>query len=319
MKMSISKLFLIQCYAAMFFMVCLLRVNGQGNTSSSKVKIPTPAFNEGVIHSKTSFPGHTSDEAYKKVDFESGDFNDQHNIIKDLKKHQQSLKQTNEQEIKDAFFASAITLLPAYSKMHFTPNNIKVETYALGYRQQTLFNKTEKVGKMVLQDKERNNPVTINFNIEDLLEVWQKYQVNAEQYNIQKTTETIVIAGYTCKKIVYTFNGTSRGMPVTNYIINLQPVKVTVWYTDELPASINIMHPHFFEIDKAVLKYEVEYDNNKKNKMLVEVTSLQSQKIEEENLELKNVIPVIEHTKGSYDSGMRIMQVMMSAIGLLTK
>jgi hypothetical protein len=79
------------------------------------------------------------------------------------------------------------------------------------------------------------------------------------------------------------------------------------------------MHPHFFEIDKAVLKYEVEYDNNKKNKMLVEVTSLQSQKIEEENLELKNVIPVIEHTKGSYDSGMRIMQVMMSAIGLLTK
>ena len=79
------------------------------------------------------------------------------------------------------------------------------------------------------------------------------------------------------------------------------------------------MHPHDFELQKAVLKYEVEYDKNKKNKMLVEVIKLEPQKIEEEKFDLAEKAPVMQHTKNGTEAAMMIMQVMIYAISLLTK
>ena len=124
-------------------------------------------------------------------------------------------------------------------------------------------------------------------------------------------------AGYPCKKMIYTFGGTSRGSGVSNYIINMQQEKLIVWYNDDLPPSINLMHPHDFELQKAVLKYEVEYDSNKKNKMLVEIVKLEPQKIDEEVFELKEKAPVVEHVKSGFESGTMFMQVLMNAISLL--
>jgi hypothetical protein len=99
----------------------------------------------------------------------------------------------------------------------------------------------------------------------------------------------------------------------------MQPQKVTAWYNDDLPALINLMHPLDFEMEKAVLKFEVEYDKNKKNKMLVEITKLEPQKIEEEKFDIAEIVPIVEHKKNGSESGIMIMQFMMNAIALLTK
>ncbi len=72
-------------------------------------------------------------------------------------------------------------------------------------------------------------------------------------------------------------------------------------------------------MEKAVLKFEVEYDKNKKNKMLVEVIKLEPQKIAEEKFDMAEIAPVVEHKKNGSESGMMIMQVMTNAIALLTK
>jgi hypothetical protein len=276
-------------------------------------------FTEGIVYSRTSFPGHPLNDSLKKLDYESGDFLEQYGVIQDLKKHQKSIKEQDEQGIKDAFFVSGIMVMPAYSKMYFTPTKTLIKTDALGYHQEVLINSENHTGKLVLADRDKTNQGTINFHTDDMQEVWQKYKVDAAQYSIQKTAETAVIAGYLCKKIIYTFGGTSRGTGVSNYIINMLPLKVTAWYSDDLPPSINLMHTLDFELQKAVLKFEVEYDKNKKNKMLVEVTKLAPQKIEEDKFDLAERAPVVEHKKKGYESGMMIMQVMMNAIALLTK
>lgn len=305
---------------------CLYASSQKPANSLTTLKITSKAqntsllkFNEGIIYSRTSFPGHPLNDSIKKLDFESGDFLDQYGVIQDLKKHQKSIKGENEKEIKDAFFISGMMLMPAYSKMYLSPSKVLVKTYALGYRQEMLINNNENTGKLVLSDRDKTNQGTVNFNTQDIKEVWQKYQVDAAQYSIQKTAETTVIAGYPCKKIIYTFGGTSHGPGASNYIINMLPLKVTAWYSDDLPPSINLMHTLDFELQKAVLKYEVEYDKNKKNKMLVEVTKLEPQKIEDDIFDLAEKAPVVEHKKNSYESGMMIMQVMINAIALLTK
>ena len=308
-------------FSQTFLMIYLLSIsfsaNSQNNTPVQKV--PSAKFSEGIIYSKTTFPGHALNETFKKLDLENPEFLDQSNLIDALKKYQQSINGMQEQDIKDGFFISGMMLLPVYSKMYYTSAKSVIETYALGYRQQTLIDNTGKTGKLVLLARDKSNQGTIAFKTNEIKEVWQKYQVNAEQYSIQKTAETAVIAGYPCKKIVYTFGGTTRGLPVSNYVINMEPHKVTVWYSDDLPATINLIHPHYFDLDKAVLKYEVEFDKNHKNKMLVEITKLEQQKIEEEKFDVKELVPVIEHKQGSYEGGTIIMQVMMNAISLLTK
>ena len=286
-------------------------------TSNSNQK--PDRFTEGIIVSRASFPGNPVNDSIKRLDFENGNSADNSYVIQALKKHQQSIKGENEQEIKDAYFISGIILMPVYSTMHFTPMKTLIKTDALGYHQEMLTNKVDNTGKMVVADRDKTNQVTVNFSLQDIKEVWQKYQVDAAQYSSQKTSETAQIAGYLCKKIIYTFNGTSRGTGVSNYIINMQPQKLIVWYNDDLSPSINQMHPHDFELEKAVLKYEVEYDLLKKNRMLVEVIQVEKKKMDEDVFELNEKLPVVTHVKNSYESGMMIMQVMMNAISLLTK
>lgn len=298
----------------------IFRSNINKNLDRGKIAFTKQiSFSEGIIYSRTSFPGHSINDSIKQLDFESGDFVEQYKVIDALKKHQKSIAGQNEQEIKDAFFVSGMMVIPAYSKMYFTSSKSLIKTDALGYHQETLINTANNSGKVVLADRDKTNQGTIKFATQDIKEVLQKYQINAEQYTIQKTAETALIAGYLCKKIVYTFGGTSRGAGVSNYIINLEPKKVTAWYTNDLPPFINLMHTLDFELQKAVLKFEVEYDKNKKNKMLVEITKLEAQKIEEEKLEIADRAPVVVYKKDNFESGMLVMQVMMNAIALLTK
>ncbi len=292
--------------------------NGQSNSVSVKDKVYAK-FTEGVVYSRTSFPGHPLNDSIKTLDFESSDFEEQYKVIDALKKHQKSIKAENEQDVKDAFFISGMMILPAYSKMYYTPSKKLILTNALGYQQETFINSTNKTGKIFFADRDKTSQGTIHFNSENFNEVWQKYLINAAQYTIQKTTEIATIAGYPCKKIIYTFGGTSRGPGVSNYVINLLPLKVTAWYTDDLPPAINLMHTLNFELEKAVLKFEVEYDKNHKNRMLVEVIKLEPQKIDEEKFDLADKAPVVVYKKDNFESGMLVMQVMMNAIALLTK
>lgn len=276
-------------------------------------------FSEGIIYSRTTFPGHVFHDSLKNLGFELNDLLQKHSIVEKLKKYQQSIQQDNEQSIKDAFFISGLMILPMYSKMYYSPSKIFIHSDAIGYHQKFMMDKNDQSGKFQLTDYGRSNQGTIHFKLAQMPEVWQKYQIDAAQYSMQKTNETQVIAGYKCKKVIYSFNGTSRGSGVSNYIINLLPLKITAWYSDDLPASINIIHPLAFEEAKAVLKFEVEYDKNHKNKMLVEITGMNAQKLDDNVFVLMDTQPVVQHQTGQFESGMLIMQVMMNAIGQLTK
>lgn len=291
--------------------------NAMPAANSSYIKDTT--FKEGILYSKTSFPNHPLNDTIKTLQFESSDFVEQYHVIQALKHHQQGIAARNNQEVKDVFFVSGMMVLPIYTKTYISPKKALVHIDAFGYHQKVLIDNSEGTAKMVIHDRKKDNSGTIWFQTQDLLYVWQKYQVNAEQYTIQNTTETSVVAGYRCKKIVYTFQGTSRGIPVTSYVINLQPEKVTAWVTDELPSSINVQHPLFFESNKAVLKFEVEYDKKGKNKMLVETTKIESTKIDDKLMTLDDVAPVADHTKNKMEGEMIVMQVMMAAIALLVE
>ena len=276
------------------------------------------SFSEGVIISRTVFTGHPLTEVLQQVSFRKDSAAERSEVIDALKRHQGSITGSTEQEVKDAFFVSAIMLMPIHTEFYYQKQRSFTRTFALGYHQETLLDQKQKTGKMVISDRDNINQGTIHFELDDVKEVWQKYQIDAAQYSIQKTNETMTIAGYPCKKIVYTFGGTSRGAGVSSMIINMLPLKVTAWINDDLDPLINQMHFIDFEMKKAVLKYEAVYDNNGKNKMTVEVIKTEPKQLEEELFDVKTMLPEVKHNKGGYESIMVIMQVMTNALARLT-
>lgn len=158
------KKFLTHALAIIYLIGISIIAQGQSNTIAVTEKIGAK-FTEGLVYSRTTFPGHPLNDSLKKLDYESGDFLEQFNVIQALKKHQKSIKAENEQGIKDVFFVSAIMILPAYSKMYFTPQKALIRTDALGYHQESFINITEKWGKISLADREKKTRELFVFKV----------------------------------------------------------------------------------------------------------------------------------------------------------
>ena len=145
-----------------------------GVTAAAHSQVINKPFNEGVIYSRTSFPGHPLNDTLKKIDFANGDFLAQYNLIQELKKHQQSIQGYNEQDVRDAFFASGMMILPLYSKTYFTPKEMRVSTMALGFQQETYLNTNTNGGKIVIKDRDDENRGTVIFDLPEIRKSWQK-------------------------------------------------------------------------------------------------------------------------------------------------
>ena len=156
---------------------------------------------------------------------------------------------------------------------------------------------------------------TINFPLSELRKVWEKDDVGEYEgeYAVKNFTETTVIAGYPCKKVTYLFSGTSQGPVAHSKIITTIPWKVTVWYSDELNPVINVQHPLFIKLNKAILKTEVDFDKEGKKRMVYEITKIEPRKIEEDELKLPELGEVVNHKPGGEEALMLIMKVMGAA------
>src|SRR5688572_21460884 len=99
------------CWMVAFLFVYTTLVTGQ--SSAKKIQKPG-SFTEGILYSRSTFPGHVLHDSLRNLYHEKGGALERDKVIQALKKHQQSIKGGNEQEIKDAFFISGIMVMPIY-------------------------------------------------------------------------------------------------------------------------------------------------------------------------------------------------------------
>lgn len=291
----------MRALVAILLSTIALCVNGQGNTSS-------PKFTEGIIYSKASFPGHPVEEILKRIDFNKGGIDNQYKALRETI--------ANAPEVKDdQMYLMALALMPVFSKTFVTPETSLTQLLALGYEWHALFNHREGKGRIFLQTHDLTERGTINFPLPELRKIWEKDDVGEYEgeYSVKNSTETVMVAGFSCKKMTYIFSGTSRGPVVHSKIISTIPWKVTVWYSDELNPVINVQHPLYIKLNKAILKTEVEFDIEGKKKMVYEVTKIEPRKIEEEELKLPEFGEVINHQPNGQEALSLIIKVMMAA------
>lgn len=289
------------------FIVCFGN-NLKSQTSNTKSKTPEKGLLEGIVYSRTSFPGHPFDRLLKQIDFNKGSIDEQYKAIRDSIKNE-------EQVVSDPMYMLALALSPVVAKTYYAPQRSLSYVFAVGYELATLLDHSQGNGKMLLQTHDLQHRGTINFNKADLPKLWEKEEVDKYEgeYAVQKSAETSVIAGYRCNKMTYVFSGTSQGPVAHSKVVTTIPWKIVIWYTDDLDAGINIQNPFYFNLNKAILKVETDFDKAGKKKMVYEVTRIEQATLTDEDFKLPNIHPVVNYEPNSNEAILMIMNIMIMA------
>lgn len=275
-----------------------------------------PAAFEGIVYSKTSFPGHPYDALLKQIDFTKGSVGEQFDALKHpLNDEMAKAAADDPQAGVEQMYRMALVLMPVRTTTMLTAQKSLTQMTALGYEWQVLIDEKENSGRMLLQSHNGKEKGTINFPVSEINKLLEKEEVGEYEgeYIAKNSPETIKIAGYPTKKITYVFSGTSQGPVAHSKIVTTIPWKITIWYSDVLDPRISVQNPFYFKLKKAVLKTEVEFDKEGKKKMLYEVTGIESRKVDEKEFNVPELGEVVDHQPGSYEALSLIMKVMTEA------
>src|SRR5687768_7797886 len=229
-----------------------------------------PDLESGIIYSRSYFPDHPINTILKRMDFKSRDINVQYQHLRD------SLRMNFRSE-GDPMYTAAIFLMPVYTELHYTKSFSKVRQQTLGYYLEANLNRQLNAGNLYLAPQASNidDSIVVDFGLDNLNKLWEKQEIDEEEYTIRKERGTERIAGFNCSKMSYHFTGTSRKPVLHTKLISPTPWKITIWYTGELPSDVNVQLPYRFNVDSAVMKMEVAFEKSGSKKMIWEVTHVQ--------------------------------------------
>jgi len=291
-------------------LICFFKdgVVAQTIKNASSIPAEKPVFREGIVHARTSFPDHPIERLLSQINFNEGNIDKQYKQIRDSIRDE-------EQVASDPMYMIALVLAPVFSKTYYSSERSLTYAFAVGYEMATLVDNKQGNGKMLLQTHDLQHRATINFNKNDLPKLWEKEEVGKYEgeYSVQKSSETKVIAGYHCKKMTYVFSGTSQGPVAHSKVVTTIPWKIVIWYTDDLDAGINIQNPFYFNLNKAILIVEAEFDKEGRKKMIYEVTRLEPSKLKDDDFKLPDIHPVITHHQNNNEASLMVMNIMMMA------
>lgn len=233
-----------------------------------------PDFESGIIYSRSYFPDHPINTILKRMDFKSNNINGQYQHLRD------SLKMNFRSE-GDPMYTAAIFLMPVYTELHHTKSFSQVRQQTLGYYLEANLDRQSMEGNLYLAPQATNieENIFVDFGLDNLHKLWEKPEIDEEEYTIRKEPGTARISGFNCSKMIYDFTGTSRKPVLHTKLISTIPWKITIWHTTELPSAVNVQLPYRFKVDGAVMKMEVAFEKKGSKKMVWEVTSVQPKEI----------------------------------------
>jgi hypothetical protein len=311
------KLFALSILAAWLFSFAPATTTiASNNADTTKYK----AFTEGVLYTRVSFPGNIMNELLSKIDFEKG------NILEQLKELQRATASkayadkvsaqlktmTAAEKASMGGMLMAAMMSPLYAKINYTEGQVLAKANALNYTMESYMNTRQGKGKMVVISNNKNQDAAIEFSAANMRSVWEKEEVDALKYDVNELAGQEMVAGNLCKKVVYTYK---KDAAVSSSRLVKPAYKLTVWYAPQISADINFLHPFYFQLDKGILKIEVQYDTSGKNRMVYEVTRLEPKKLTTSDFAVTPVMPVVNWDTNQAQASMNMLAVMMSSSG----
>ncbi|TDQ11793.1 hypothetical protein [Pedobacter metabolipauper] len=274
---------------------------------------PEKDFTEGVIKVSISLPGSPMGKVFAQIDPEKGNMQVQMKSIRD-KMSAADQKIFQEESQKLGFAMMGLVLLPPKTTIYMKGDEATAKMEALTYSGENTINSRTKKGMFYV--KSRTNKTDISFTYDDK----NSYKAFAgtltdKEYNIVKTKETEVVAGYVCTKSIYTEKNAGKPASAAQAASasGVGAYKVEVWSSDLMPRSINFLHPLYVEEAGGIMKLVIYPKKESDLKVLYEFTSVERRPVTSAEMTVKKTAKVYDYGKDIQTLGWKLFGVMLGA------
>ncbi|MEO5910166.1 MAG: hypothetical protein ABIP95_04715 [Pelobium sp.] len=264
-------------------------------------------FEEGVIDVKISTPGSKMGELIQKVDPSKGDISGQmKKLAADLPAKDKA--EMEAQSKKAGLFNLAIMMLPVHSTIYIKGDEATAKFEAITYHGENTLNNAKKEGMIFMKSQNSDKALTIKYDGDSFKDM-AGTQLDANNYDIVQTDEISNVAGYPCKKAVYTLKNAATakkselGLPTGNVY------KIEVFTSSQMPKAVNFLHPVYIKEDAGIMKLIIQYDKESDLKILYEFNKLESRAVTAAEMSIQKTKKISDYGKEKLAVGMEMMGI----------
>lgn len=277
------------------------QISSSGNETT---KVP---FNEGRIDLKITTPGSRFGELLQQVDPTRG------NVSAQMKKLAEKLSANERaaleaQSQKAGMMNLAILMLPLKSVIFIKGDQATAKFDALTFHGENTVNDAKKEGMMYVKSQNSSKAMTISYTGDSFKEMAQN-ELKAADYDIKETGEASTIAGYTCSKRLYTLKKPAAASSIPGAIPATSIYQLEVWTSEEMPKSVNFLHPLYIKEDAGIMKILIQYQKENPLKFLYEFTKVENRSVTAQEMQIQKTAPIKDFGKDKTTVGMEMMGI----------
>ncbi|MFZ4261664.1 hypothetical protein ACFRAE_06455 [Sphingobacterium sp. HJSM2_6] len=137
-------------------------------------------------------------------------------------------------------------------------------------------------------------------------------RITVDKFNVERSTKTAQVAGYTCNISTYTTKSLDPETPNSMGIPSVQVHKLVVYTSKELPKGINFSHPYYLPEDHGILRIDIYLNAKAEPSMVYEMTAVDKSPVNDSLLIPKKSEPIYTLTDMNY--AMKLMGIMMGGM-----
>jgi hypothetical protein len=267
-------------------------------------------FTEGKIEIEITTPGTSLGEIFRNVDAKQG------NVRKQLENAIKISSSKTKQEFeaisnKNPMMLLNLMLLPWKSYIFIKPGKATVKFDALTYHGENTVDDKSGHGTFFIstQDK-RNEKITFTYQKNELGKAGIQSTISSEDYTIQKTPIVENVAGFNCKKSIYTLKHQGNAIDPKMVSNSLKVAKIEVWSSDQMPSSVNFLNPLYINEKGGIMKLKVFYTTDEHMPIIYCFKKVEAKKISLEEMKIQQSSPVYNYSKDALRIAGQVMGIL---------
>jgi hypothetical protein len=204
-----------------------------------------------------------------------------------------------------------LALLPWKSHIFLKQGKATVKFDALTYHAENTIDERSGSGTFfICEPANKKQKITFAYRKDELGEVGVQHQIKSEDYNIQKTNVIDNVAGFSCKKSIYTL----KDKPTANHprlVSNsLAIAKIEVWSSDQMPSTVNFLNPLYVNEKAGIMKLKVFYSGIEDMAVVYCFKTVEATKVSPEEMKIQQSSPVYNFSKDAIKIGGQLMGIL---------
>ncbi|RLJ69309.1 hypothetical protein [Pedobacter alluvionis] len=280
------------------------------NEDQDTVKDIRQKFTEGKIEIEITTPGTSLGKIFRSVYPKKGNVRKQlENAIK-----LSSPKTKLEFEAisnKNPMILLNFMLLPWKSSILLKPDKATVKFDALTYHGENTVDYKSAHGIFFIRSQDKKNQkITFTYHKNELGKAGIQSTIHSEDYTIQKTPIIENIAGFNCKKSIYTLKNPGNAINHRLVSNSLTVAKIEVWSSDQMPSTVNFLNPLYINEKNGILKLKVFYNTDEHMAILYSFKKVVATKISPEEMKIQQSSPVYSYSKDAVHIASQVMGIL---------